>query len=259
MAVKDYVGLIKFQSYMKFLPVILTALLFADNFSFSLLKLLLALYISFTIFLYGGIYTINDIADIKSDRKHPLKRKRPLAAGKVTVKSALIFALALIALGLITGFVLFPISVFYTYLAFLTLNFFYTFVAKRVPYLELVVNSVTFSLRPLLVLFAINYHSMPYLLIFTYFFASFGTVCVRKVVEKDVKGWETNSVSKSYSQVSMLSIQLASFLVMLLLFAAEKPALKILHLALITYYIILVFGIYYSKFIRDYLRKELTK
>ena len=106
MAVKDYVSLIKFWSHMKFLPVILTALLFADHFSFSLLKLLLTLYISFNVFLYGGIYAINDIADIKSDRRHPLKRKRPIAAGKVTVKSALIFALALIALGLITGFVL---------------------------------------------------------------------------------------------------------------------------------------------------------
>ncbi len=37
-------------------------------------------------------YILNDIVDIKKDRAHPDKRKRPIASGQVSVRQALVFA-----------------------------------------------------------------------------------------------------------------------------------------------------------------------
>src|SRR5262245_54805813 len=51
--------------------------------------------------LSGVVYLINDVADRESDRKHPLKAKRPIASGAVSVPLALgtAFVLGATALG----------------------------------------------------------------------------------------------------------------------------------------------------------------
>jgi len=57
-------------------------------------------------FLAGGLYIINDAIDVERDRLHPTKRLRPLASGKLSVPSALIFAAGAISLSLGAAFAL---------------------------------------------------------------------------------------------------------------------------------------------------------
>ncbi|HLC50915.1 MAG TPA: UbiA family prenyltransferase [archaeon] len=61
------------------------------------------------IMMQGVIYTINDITDLESDRKHPTKSKRPLAAGKISVKAASMLAFAFLIGALYIGFILHPL------------------------------------------------------------------------------------------------------------------------------------------------------
>ena len=56
----------------------------------------------------SSIYLINDLADLDSDRRHPVKRKRPLAAGEITQTQALVAALLLALLALAVSFQLQP-------------------------------------------------------------------------------------------------------------------------------------------------------
>lgn len=50
----------------------------------------------------SAVYLLNDVADRERDRKHPLKRTRPIAAGRVSVSTALITA-AVLAAGALLG------------------------------------------------------------------------------------------------------------------------------------------------------------
>jgi 4-hydroxybenzoate polyprenyltransferase len=51
-------------------------------------------------FLSSAIYLINDVCDLEQDRNHPRKRHRPLAAGHISVRTALLAALVLAIAGL---------------------------------------------------------------------------------------------------------------------------------------------------------------
>src|SRR4030065_1259088 len=50
----------------------------------------------------GSEYIINDVIDRESDRKHPVKYKRPLASGKLKKTHALVFA-AILIIGVVAG------------------------------------------------------------------------------------------------------------------------------------------------------------
>src|SRR2546421_1896908 len=57
---------------------------------------------AFVIFcaLSGAVYLMNDIADRESDRRHPLKMRRPIASGALPVSTAATAAGIIVALGL---------------------------------------------------------------------------------------------------------------------------------------------------------------
>ncbi|MBI2580542.1 UbiA family prenyltransferase [Candidatus Woesearchaeota archaeon] len=251
MSLRSYLALIRFYSHPTYLVIIVVAIYFS-GLSIETAKMLGILYLSFNVFLYGGLYTMNSIADIESDRMHPKKSKRPLPSGEITVTAAWIFATAMTLIGLVTGYLLFGPKASYVYLAFVILNVLYTYWLKHIPYVELMGNTLTHPLRLVLALILFNHGNVPVPLVSGYFFTILGTACVRRIVEKDVKGWEARKVLKHYTLRQLVTVQVLSFVLLLMSIVAGNFSHAPLFLIMLAFYIILVFGVYLLKPVRAY-------
>jgi 4-hydroxybenzoate polyprenyltransferase len=94
----------------------------------------------------SAVYLINDIADVDADRKHPEKKQRPIASGKLPIGAAWGAAIALILITLPLGYLLDPL--FSAYLtAYLLINIIYSRWIKHVPILDVLIVSFGFVLR----------------------------------------------------------------------------------------------------------------
>ncbi len=96
----------------------------------------------------GSIYVINDIKDRESDAKHPTKKKRPIAAGKVSVPVASAIAVVSLLGGLTLGFIIRPV-VCGILLAYVLLQVLYNLVLKRHAILDIMSIATGFVLRAL--------------------------------------------------------------------------------------------------------------
>jgi decaprenyl-phosphate phosphoribosyltransferase len=94
------------------------------------------------------IYVVNDLKDKESDKQHPQKRYRPLASERMSTKEA-IGLIAILTLLLVTCFPKIDLSTILVILGYLTLQINYSFWAKNVPVLELVMVSSGFLIRVL--------------------------------------------------------------------------------------------------------------
>jgi len=94
----------------------------------------------------SACYVVNDMRDIERDRLHPVKRlKRPLAAGTVSVREAILLLVLLYAV-LILGFFVVP-ALALPIVGYLVLNLAYTYFLKDQPVLDIFSIASGFVLR----------------------------------------------------------------------------------------------------------------
>jgi decaprenyl-phosphate phosphoribosyltransferase len=94
----------------------------------------------------SGTYLLNDARDVESDRLHPTKRNRPIAAGAISVRFAYTLGLVLIAGALVVGF-LTARDLGITLVAYLLVTTAYSFWLKQQPILDIVAVAAGFVLR----------------------------------------------------------------------------------------------------------------
>ena len=94
----------------------------------------------------SAVYILNDIADREVDRRHPLKRERPLAKGSVSLAAAVILAILACIAGGIAGYYASPLVALLLGL-YGVLNIAYSFGLKRVVILDVFIIAAGFMLR----------------------------------------------------------------------------------------------------------------
>ncbi len=91
-------------------------------------------------------YIINDVFDRESDRKHPVKKLRPLARDAITIRTGIILSALFAAAGI--GFVIPLREPAVAWLCgYLLLTFFYSWKLKHVPILDITIVSLGFLIR----------------------------------------------------------------------------------------------------------------
>jgi 4-hydroxybenzoate polyprenyltransferase len=127
----------------------------------------------------SGVYLINDIHDLESDRAHPVKRLRPLAAGAISVAQAWTMAVVLLAVGLAGAWWLaMPFGALLG--GYVALQFAYTFRLKKIALLDVFVIAMGFVLRAIGGALAIQVRISPWLLLCTFLLALFLGLCKRR-------------------------------------------------------------------------------
>jgi 4-hydroxybenzoate polyprenyltransferase len=120
----------------------------------------------------SGAYVMNDIRDCERDRQHPLKSRRPLPSGRVSVSAARAAAVGLVIVGLLGAFVLGLGFGLLTAFYFL-LQVAYTFALKDMVILDVMSIATGFVVRAVAGGVVIGVPVSPWLIICTFLLALF--------------------------------------------------------------------------------------
>ena len=129
--------------------------------------------------LAGAVYLWNDVVDIEQDRLHPKKKKRPIAAGELSIRTATLGAIALVVGAVSLSFWL-DARLGLCASVYLGLNLGYSFGLKHVVIVDVLSLSLGFVLRALAGGFAINVPVTEWLLVLTLLLALFLALAKRR-------------------------------------------------------------------------------
>ncbi len=136
----------------------------------------------------SGVYIINDLRDVEADRVHPVKRHRPIAAGRIGGGPAAVIAGVLLIGALAAAHLL--RQEFGTVLCvYVLIQLAYTGFLKRVALLDILLIAFGFVLRALAGAVALPGIAIsPWLLLCTFLLAVFLALCKRRHEKRLLEG-----------------------------------------------------------------------
>lgn len=153
--IKEYLKLMRVKHYFKNILIFLPLIFSGDLFNITKISVCLIGYIAFSL-IASFVYIVNDIRDIENDRKHPVKKNRPLASGKISKKQGIIFAIVLIGIAYMINAIpvllkMLSINNYVVSMLFMTLyiiiNIAYSFGLKKQPIIDVVILVLGFLIR----------------------------------------------------------------------------------------------------------------
>jgi 4-hydroxybenzoate polyprenyltransferase len=161
--------------------------------------------IAFVSFILASsiIYIFNDICDLEKDKKHPIKKNRPLANNSLKKKDAylLIILLGLLLLVLLKS----NISILGIIIIFFILNIFYSLYFKNIVIIDLIIVSLSYVVRVLGGSVIINVALSAWLLICV-FSTSLFLISFKRLAEIKISGFKSRKILKEYNTEILLKI-----------------------------------------------------
>jgi 4-hydroxybenzoate polyprenyltransferase len=195
--IKEYLKLFRLHQWIKNI-FIFVPLVFSKNlFNTELFAIVSIGFLEFCI-ASSLVYVLNDIIDIESDRNHPVKKERPLAAGKISKKSAIY---SVITLSIIVILILPLLNIVFDALliTFIILNIFYSIELKNIVIIDIFSIAAGFMLRIISGAVVINVEISNWLILTTMFISLFLGVMKRRSELTLVENVSTRKVLAEYS------------------------------------------------------------
>jgi 4-hydroxybenzoate polyprenyltransferase len=182
--------------------------------------------------LSSAVYLINDVRDRESDRLHPTKRHRPIAAGEISPATAAAASVVFAVAALLAAFALSP-GLGEVATAYLVLNLGYSFGLKRIVILDVMMVATGFLLRALAGALVLNVAISRWLVLCTGLLALFmGFVKRRQEIAAMDGVFETRAILKEYSLPfldQMIAIVTGATVVAYALYAFSPEVAQKLH------------------------------
>ena len=178
MAFRATIKLMRLHQYIKNIFIFLPLFFALEITNINLLLNALLAFIAFSLSA-SSIYIFNDYMDIEVDRLHPKKRKRPLASGEVSKKSAksLIAILSIIGISLMA---VVSLKALYVLLLYMGLNIAYTLHLKHIAILDITIIAIGFVLRLFVGAFATDIKLSMWIVVMTFLLALFMALAKRR-------------------------------------------------------------------------------
>jgi len=129
--------------------------------------------------LTGSVYIFNDIIDLESDKKHPFKKKRPIASGKLPMELALFVGLGGFFVSLFLGWSL-SFFLFLAMITYLLLQVIYSSFLKHEPIIDVILIALGFIVRVYAGAMIIGAHINAWLLLCIISFSMFLAIGKRR-------------------------------------------------------------------------------
>lgn len=168
---------------------IFAPLVFSRNFTNPeyLTKSLIAFFL-FSL-ITGNVYIFNDCIDLENDRKHPKKKFRPIASGKIGQRTAILFSIVFSVILLTIGY-FFDSSFLILSLIYVLLNFLYSLYLKRIAVFDVFIIAIGFVLRVMIGGEINSIYLSPWIFIITFLLALFLGLIKRR---QELDGLNINS------------------------------------------------------------------
>lgn len=186
------------HQWVKNLLVFLPAFMAHNLFSFVVLFKAIIAFVIFSL-LASTVYQINDLIDLRNDRRHPYKSKRAIASGKISNVEAVKLSAFMLAVATVGSILFLSKSFFLCFVLYLVLNSFYSTLIKRIIMLDIVVLSFLYVLRVLAGAAATSVEVSPWLLAFS-LFIFYSLACIKRYSELFDKSIEAKVIEKSESK-----------------------------------------------------------
>ncbi len=247
MKLKYYIKLIRVTQWSKnifiFVPLVFAKKLFLlETFEIAIFAFFQFCIVSSTVYIF------NDIIDVDHDREHPTKKFRPLASGKIKIKSAIVLLFSFLII-LIPGFFFFNLKFNILLVLYLLLNTAYTLKLKNVVILDILSLAAGFVIRVLAGAYVISVPVSNWLILSTLFVSIFLAVIKRRselAFNSEVE--KTRKVLKNYTLTfldQLTTISATGLIVAYALYAVSASTIQNFHTEYLIFTIIfVVYGIF---------------
>lgn len=188
-----------------FIPLIFTLdQWFQDDTSIGIIKTILC-FLAFSCSSIIG-YQINDWVDKEYDKAHPIKKFRPIANNKITIKELYAFISFLFFAGFIFSFLVnfYVLSLFFFYIIF---GLIYTLRLKNIVLIDSISITIFYIIRMVAGAYSITFNISIWLYILT-FFASLFLIFIKRTSETNEGNYRNKNIVVFYNNISNVKVRL---------------------------------------------------